>query len=151
MKAWRAAHEPAADVPRWAVVAARAIPWVVLPAGLWRIVAVAVRPSTGPGELGYVIGLSLVSELAAFAAVGLVTPWGLRVPAWVPGVSAVVLTALWTAAGIAVVRNRSITGAPLADPSAVPFDSAVFVACYAPLLLWGPLLGVVTIGRIKRQ
>ncbi|MFG1921662.1 hypothetical protein [Cryptosporangium sp. NPDC048952] len=151
--------------PRWAVVVAHTIPLLVLPAGLWRIGATLVRPD---GEIVYVICLSVVSELLALSAVGLVAPWGEVVPSWVPGLrgrsvparvvtfiaglGAVALTVLWTAAAVAVVRNRSITGAPLEDPSAVPWaeHDYLFEVCYAPLLLWGPLLGVLTLARSSR-
>lgn len=164
--AWRAAHTPVRAAPRWAVVAAYAIPVCVLPAGLWRIGAILVRQSAGAGETVYVLCLSVLSELVAFTAVGLVAQWGEVVPGWVPGLrgrqipawaptlaaasGASALTVLWTAAAIAVVRDRSVTGGALADPSAVPMappdlHSYLFAACYAPLLLWGPLLGAVTV------
>ncbi|GAA3381906.1 hypothetical protein [Cryptosporangium minutisporangium] len=170
--AWRAAHTPVHDAPGWAVLAAYAIPICVLPAGLWRIGAIAFRQSAGPGEAIYVAFLSVVSELVAFTAVGLVARWGEVVPGWVPGLrgrrippwvptlaaaaGASALTALWTAAAVAVVRNRSITGGALADPSAVPWaaddlHSYLFAACYAPLVLWGPLLGAVTVAYWARR
>lgn len=34
---WRAAHEPAAGVPRWARRVAYAVPLAVLPSGIWRL------------------------------------------------------------------------------------------------------------------
>lgn len=170
--AWRAAHRPVPGAPRWAVRAAYAVPLCVLPAGLWRIGAILFRPDAGPGETVYVVCLSVVSELLAFSAVGLVARWGEVVPAWVPGlrrrrvpawapalagaVGASILTAVWITAAIAVVRNRTVTGGALPDASAVPWATHdlhffLFAACYAPLLLWGPLLGAVTVAYRNRR
>jgi len=69
-----------AGVTRWARIAAYAIPLTVLPSSVWRITAytsdaqIADGPTHAPsGSLElYVFLLSVVSELAAFAAVGLV-------------------------------------------------------------------------------
>ncbi|WP_307813366.1 hypothetical protein [Streptomyces sp. N35] len=38
--AWKRAHTPVPGVPRWALVAAYAIPFAVLPSGAWRIMTV---------------------------------------------------------------------------------------------------------------
>jgi hypothetical protein len=86
-----AAHAPAAGVPRWARVAAYAIPLSVLPSSLWRIAVCTFRAPLVRGDLNqglassglpgvplalYVVLLSIVSELFAFTAVGLVSAWG---------------------------------------------------------------------------
>ncbi|WP_242906967.1 hypothetical protein [Actinomadura terrae] len=97
--AWRAAHAPAAGVPRWARTAALAIPFLVLPSSLWRIVGITLHvpivngagadgadgnlPSWLPVEV-YVLLLSLLSEGLAFTAIGLVATWGEVFPRWVP-------------------------------------------------------------------
>lgn len=97
---WRVAHGPVAGVPRWAQIAAYAIPLVVLPSSIWRILAftfhvpLVAEPSAGadingdlpdgfPLEL-YVVALSVFSELLAFMAVGLVARWGEVFPRWLP-------------------------------------------------------------------
>nr|BFE81140.1 hypothetical protein GCM10020093_037410 [Planobispora longispora] len=73
--AWRAAHAPVPGVPGWARIAAYAVPLAVLPSGLWRLPLV-FRDGVGFGERAYIVSLSVVSELAAFAAVGLIAAWG---------------------------------------------------------------------------
>ena len=94
--AWTAAHAPVAGVPRWARLAAYAIPFTVLPSSLWRIAAytfhlpIADGPTRAPSGLPglplelYVVLLSFASEVAAFTGVGLVARWGEVVPGWVP-------------------------------------------------------------------
>ncbi len=99
---WNAAHEPVAGVPRWARIAALAVPLTVLPSGLWRIAAFTFHlpilsggaldagegsdglPSWLPGEV-YVVLLSALSEVAAFTAIGLIAAWGEVFPRWIPG------------------------------------------------------------------
>lgn len=86
---WTAAHVPAGGVPRWAQAAALAIPLTVLPSSVWRIAVCTFHAPIVRGDLVsaatssglpwmplwlYVILLSIVSELAAFTAVGLVAP-----------------------------------------------------------------------------
>lgn len=182
--AWRAAHRPVPGVPRWARDAAYAVPLTVLPASLWRIAACtfhlpivrggssSLGPSGLPGvpiEL-YVIMLSLVSELLAFAAVGLVSSWGEVFPRWVPvlrgrrvpavaaivpaALGAVALTLLWTWLAVSMTLGMRINGTPLGSDSVVSFGDwkgLVAVAAYAPLLLWGPLLGAVTMSYWRRR
>jgi hypothetical protein len=118
----------------------------------------------------YVILLSAVSELLAFTAVGLVASWGERVPAWIPvlrgrrvpalvavvpaSLGAVTLTLLWTWAAVAFSLGRGITGHPMGPDAPVSFgdwQGLVAVAAYAPLLLWGPLLGALTISYWRRR
>src|SRR3569833_4403670 len=77
--------------PRWAAVAAHAAPLVTLPAGIWRLFLAAgadlgLRPylAIGPGEAGYIVGLSVVSEALALLTLGLVRPWGERLHRWIP-------------------------------------------------------------------
>lgn len=80
------------DVPRWAVLAAHAVPLVTLPSGLWRLALVAGLPVTQDAELGsmnfgesvYVVSLSVVSELLAFLTLGLVRSWGEVFPGGCP-------------------------------------------------------------------
>ncbi|MFI7465267.1 hypothetical protein [Nonomuraea sp. NPDC049646] len=167
--AWRAAHAPVAGVPRWARIAAYAVPFTVLPSSLWRLPAAFDR-GIGLGERLYVVLLSIVSELAAFTAVGLVAAWGERFPRWVPGLrgrrvptpaavvpaasGAVILTVLWTAAFVTELAGVTMRGEPIPPdfPSqAGGWEAAIFAVCYLPLLLWGPLLAAVTYAYHRRR
>jgi hypothetical protein len=167
--AWRAAHAPVAGVPRWARIAAFAVPFTVLPSSLWRLPA-AFDGGIGIGERAYVVFLSILSELVAFTAVGLVATWGERFPRWIPGLrgrtvptraavipatlGAVVLTVLWTAAFITQFAGVTLRGEPI--PADFPtqaggWEAAIFYICYLPLLLWGPLLAAVTYAYHRRR
>lgn len=176
--AWNAAHAPVTGAPRWAVIAAYAVPFTVLPSGIWRISAIftdgqAHDRGDVPGWLSmhlYVVLLSIVSELLAFTAVGLVARWGERVPRWIPvlrgrriptlaavipaALGALVLTAIWTAALVCELAGVTLQG----DPTPADFPSqaggwkaAYFYVAYAPLLLWGPLLAAVTLAYYRRR
>jgi hypothetical protein len=167
--AWRAAHAPVAGVPRWALIAAYAIPFTVLPSGLWRLPA-AFRVEAGLGERVYIVCLSIVAELVAFTAVGLVAAWGERFPQWVPRLrgravppsvalvpatlGAVVLTVLWTGAFAAIFAGVTLTGGP-PDPDfptqGGAWEAGIFYVCYLPLLLWGPLLAAVAYAYYRRR
>ncbi|MFI6695964.1 hypothetical protein ACIBLA_30295 [Streptomyces sp. NPDC050433] len=173
------AHAAVPGVPRWARIAALSVPFTVLPSGIWRIVVVHDGTDEGrgmgsvpawlPGEV-YVLLLSIVSELLAFAAVGLIAAWGEVWPRWVPvlrgrrvpplaatvpaAVGASVLTALWTAAAVTDLANVTLRGDPISPDypgDAGGWSAFVFYLCYAPLLLWGPLLGAVTVAYWRRR
>ncbi|MEV4135819.1 hypothetical protein AB0J72_27090 [Dactylosporangium sp. NPDC049742] len=167
--AWRAAHAPVPGAPRWASIAAYAVPLVVLPSSLWRLPATLLHGG-GLGVQAYVVSLSVVAELVAFTAVGLVASWGERFPRWIPWlrgrtvpapvavipatVAAAVLTVLWTAAFAAIFRGVTLSGAPA--PPDFPtrqgaWPATIFYICYLPLLLWGPLLAVATYAYHRRR
>jgi hypothetical protein len=183
--AWAAAHAPAAGVSRRARIAAFAVPVTVLPSRAWRIAVCTFHAPIARGDLiagvtasglpgvplaAYVVALSVVSELLAFTAVGLVCTWGEVFPRWLPGLrerrvpplaavvpaglGAVVLTLLWTWAAVALGLGRGIDGHPLSAAAPLSFgdwQGLLAVAAYAPLLLWGPLLGAVTVSYWKRR
>lgn len=190
---------PAEGVPRWARRAAMLIPFTVLPSGLWRIMLIVVphhlltaqHGPLGPGyrdgsatksTLGmpiqmYVIALSIVSEVLALLALGLVNTWGEVFPRRLPvlggrqvrplwvvvpaAFGAVFLTLLWTTAAVMVPTGRRLDGTVIGDGSwragliQVAGDTGwhawVFVAAYLPLVAWGPLLGAVTYAYAKRR
>ncbi|WP_308295116.1 hypothetical protein [Streptomyces sp. NK08204] len=73
--AWKAAHEPVPRVSAWTRRLAYAVPLVVLPSSIWRLPAV-FDSGLSVGERLYVPMLSVVSELLAFTAIGLVARWG---------------------------------------------------------------------------
>ncbi|MWA11783.1 hypothetical protein [Streptomyces sp. BA2] len=154
------------DVPRWAVIAAHAVPLATLPSALWRValvagLPVADMPVEGWGEMLYVLGLSVVSECLALLTLGLVRGWGEVVPGWIPLLGgrevrplAAVVPALLGAAGLFLITGWFVY-AVYADLGPGVTDSAVrqaiLVACYAPLLLWAPLLVAVTVAYYKRR
>ena len=184
---WRAVHAPVAGVPAWAVRSAYLIQLAVLPSCVWRIAAVTfhvpLMNDTGasreemsgdlpwwfPMEL-YVIVLSLVTELFALAAYGMIARWGEVWPRWVPGLrgrrvpisfaavtaalGALVLTVLWGWTVITTVLGEQINGKPEAPDS--PFYEfgwryVVAFASYLPLIAWGPLLAALTVAYVRRR
>jgi hypothetical protein len=167
--AWRAAHDPVAGVPRWAQIAALAVPFTVLPSSLWRLPA-AFSEGIGFGERAYVVSLSILSEVVAFTTIGLIARWGEVFPHWVPflrgrqvptkaaaipaALGALVLTVLWTAGWIAEFAGVTLRGEP--TPANFPTQvggwvTATYYLCYLPLLLWGPLLAAVTCAYVRRR
>ncbi|OSP27445.1 hypothetical protein B7767_41370 [Streptomyces sp. 13-12-16] len=168
--AWRAAHEPVAGVSRRIRLVAYAVPLVVLPSSVWRLPA-AFGDDRGLGERTYVVFLSVLSEAFAFTAIGLIARWGEVFPRWIPflrgrrvprraavlpaTIGAASLTLLFTLLFIVPeVRGTTIRGGdlPADHPSqAGGWEAAWFYVCYAPLTLWGPLLGVLTVAYWKRR
>ncbi|MFH9043495.1 hypothetical protein ACH4FA_29645 [Streptomyces sp. NPDC017966] len=142
----------------------------VLPSGIWRLPA-AFGDGRGLGERAYVVSLSVLSEILAFTAIGLIARWGEVFPRWIPflrgrrvprraavllaAIGVAGLTLLFTLLFIASeIRGTTIRGGDLpADfPSqAGGWEAAWFYFCYAPLTLWGPLLGVLTVAYWKRR
>jgi hypothetical protein len=89
----RTKHKYVPGTPRWAQLAAHAVPLVVLPSSLWRVLMTAGLAGVGnenpnyhsqPSDYIYVLLLSAVSEGIAFLTLGLVKPWGEIVPRWLP-------------------------------------------------------------------
>ncbi|MFD5423819.1 hypothetical protein ACFWJT_38110 [Streptomyces sp. NPDC127069] len=181
--AWRAAHRPVAGVPRWARAVAHAIPFLVLPSGIWRIATVgfdvagdgrhhgAADTTAGLPDPVYVTFLSVLSELLAFAALGLIAAWGEVFPRWIPilrgrrvplpaavipaALGATILTVLWTTLAVQIGSGVTLQGTPLPDdfPTATlhGWRLGFFLATYAPLPLWGPLLTLLTIAYWRRR
>ncbi len=162
-------------VPRWAELAAHATVWTTVPSGLWRIALGLGVPVGFSGELAatfhapgwaitpYTLALSLAVEGLALLTLGLVRPWGERFPRWLPlvGGRGVPTAAAVTAAGLGAVAVTAVTVAGAlgwSDPDAMGDPDApqglaglVMTACYLPLLAWGPLLAVVTVGYAVRR
>lgn len=161
---------------RWAVRTAHLITLLVLPSGLWRVCialgfSMGARPvGAGPvrdPEAAYILGLTLVSEAVALLSLGLVRPWGERFPDRIPVIGgrrvpilgasllaatgAVALIAIWTFATVNFFI-RTVFGAP---GQGLTFTSgwweALLIACYLPLLFWGPLLLVLTHAYHRRR
>ncbi|MFB8438075.1 hypothetical protein ACFC7A_03365 [Streptomyces niveus] len=168
--AWQAIHEPTSGVSRRTQLVAYAVPLTVLPSSIWRLPA-AFDDGIGLGERAYIVALSVVSELLALTAIGLVARWGEVFPRWVPllrgrrvpikaaavpaAVGATILTLFFTVLQIvSAIRGTKIGGDDLPDsaPSQVGgWETASFYVCYLPLTLWGPLLAVLTTASWKRR
>jgi hypothetical protein len=159
-----------APVPRWAVVAAHLVPLATLPSSLWRIpVAFGFTmgmvdegdfADVGVGESLYVLSLSVILESLALLTLGLVRPWGERAPRWIPligGRDVPVKPVVWTA-GLGALALAAIWAYAFRDFLSLPdveftHDAwhVLLVACYAPLLLWAPLLAAVTWDYWRRR
>ncbi|WP_229845182.1 hypothetical protein [Streptomyces cinnamoneus] len=160
-------------VPRRAEWMARAVPLAVLPSGLWRMAMAVGIPvgftgqlaedwKAGPETSTYITLLTLVSEGFALLALGLVRPWGERVPGWVPFLAdrripvwvAVVPATLGSLAATALAWPMFLLTTPAgAGGAEAPQGTAAFVmnACYFPLLLWGPLVAILTVAYARRR
>jgi hypothetical protein len=185
--AWNAAsivrrvHGETVDgTPRWAVWAAYGASLVVLPSCIWRI-ALGFGAPIGPpipgdaddmrGDLpawmpmwSYTILLSIVSELLAFLAVGLVSRWGEVFPSWMPVIGGrrvpTMAAVLPASAGALVLTVGTFARVSGFDEFTAPDGSTVylegwrlglFTATYGPLLAWGPLLAVATVAYYVRR
>ncbi|MEV5570962.1 hypothetical protein AB0L06_13010 [Spirillospora sp. NPDC052269] len=163
-----------ATTPRWIEWTARVASLAALPSGLWRIALGFGVPVGFSGELAdlyrpgwqlasYVIVLSLIAEGLAMLTMGLVRPWGEVMPSWIPFLGGrripTLAAAVPAALGSLAVTAITLTGAVLwTDPGAMGdpdaphgLAGAVMTACYAPLLLWGPLLAIVTVAYYLRR
>ncbi|MEU7293991.1 hypothetical protein AB0A76_12410 [Streptomyces exfoliatus] len=157
------------DVPRWAVLAAHAVPLATLPSGLWRLALVAGLPVTQDAELGamsagesvYVVSLSVVSELLALLTLGLVRSWGEVFPRWLPflggrrvnpaaatGAAFAGVAGLCALAGWGVYASYADLGPGIPATAA---QDALLIACYAPLAAWPVLLAAVAAAYYRRR
>ncbi|MGW0665171.1 hypothetical protein [Streptodolium elevatio] len=173
--AHRTAGKNGPEVSRALRWTAKAAALTLLPSGLWRI-AIAFGWDSGfaagdplhhsnfPGNTSfYLVALSIFAELLGLLALGLVQNWGEVLPRWVPWLggrriptaAAVVPASL----GALAVTLITVTGAfAWNDAGAMGSPEApdgtkywIMTACYAPLLLWGPLLAVVTVAYYLRR
>ncbi|UPK74879.1 hypothetical protein MU582_20985 [Nocardioidaceae bacterium SCSIO 66511] len=184
--AWRSAHAAVAGVPRWARIAAYTIPFVVVGSSIWRILTFTFHvPLVDPAPAGadvngdlpawiplglYVVLLSILSELLAFTAIGLVARWGEVFPRWLPGLrgrrvpislavipavlGSLILTPLWAWTTFTSFFHKTIQWTDISPENPfAEFDWQFLVAsvAYAPLVLWGPLLAAVTIAYVRRR
>ncbi|MFE7621912.1 hypothetical protein [Streptomyces sp. NPDC057496] len=154
------------DVPRWAVLAAHAVPLVTLPSALWRIALATGVPVSGLSvrsgwEVLYIVSLTVITEGLALLTLGLVQPWGEVVPRWIPllggrGVRplAAVAPALLGAAALSVVLvmvfHSHYTGLDQGSVGTVA-QRGLLAVCYFPLLAWPPLLAAVAVAYHRRR
>ncbi|WP_210418193.1 hypothetical protein [Ruania zhangjianzhongii] len=159
--------------PRWAVLAAYAVPLCILPSALWRTVgALDGSLSVDGTPLWYVLMLSALSVGLGLLTLGLVHSWGERVPSWVPRLGgrrvparAAVLPAgigaLLLAGIIAVAIYRWNTFAAIDPDSPLTWmsdrdlmtdlrplsqreEAGIVLWTYAPMIAWPVLLAAVT-------
>lgn len=160
-------------VPRWVNLAAHAVPLAVLPAGLWRMAMAVGIPVGFSGQLAkdwqpgleafsYITLLTLVTEGLALMTLGLVRPWGEKVPGWIPLLGGrrvrtwvAVVPALLGALAVTALTTQMFWGGWPADEggSEAPQGMAALImnACYVPMLLWGPLVAVVAVSYALRR
>lgn len=157
--------------PRWAVLAAYGAIGCVLPSALWRT-AVGVGAPLGwsdaqltaqqiPGSgTVYVFALSALSIGAATLTLGLVRPWGERVPARIPLVGGkrvpVAIPVALAVAGAAVIGAICVLSV-VNWAQVSGFDdrtsgwALLMAACYLPALFWSPLLLAATWAYWRRR
>ncbi|WP_055530068.1 hypothetical protein [Streptomyces alboniger] len=158
------------NVPRWARLAATGAALTNVPSALWRVaIAVGVPVGLAQSEYDqmhapgwgsyYLVGLSLVSEFFGFLALGLVRSWGETWPRWIPylrgrRVPVMVATTLAGLGALATTVFGALfvhTSINAADMAASAWGTWLLNIVYAPLLLWGPLLGAVTVHYYRRR
>ncbi|KNX39640.1 hypothetical protein [Luteipulveratus halotolerans] len=105
----------------------------------------------------YLIGLGLLTDGLAFLALGLVRPWGEVFPHWMPFIGRRRVP-LWFAVPPAVAGGLGATwfGWTMAFGLPANVDSwdgwaVLMCSCYAPLVLWGPTLLIVTVDYVRRR
>lgn len=158
-------------VPRAATIVAHVIPLVVLPSAVWRTVLSLGVPMGFPpamlladqipgwGTVSLAV-LTVLTEAFALSSYALVRPWGEVVPRWVPRLrgrrippwvvtapamlGAVLLTIIWTYALTGVINGR------LDEVSGTGWR-ALLIGCYAPALLWGPMLWWLALAYRRRR
>lgn len=165
-------HGRDSSPPRWARRCAWLAVLTTVPSGLWRM-AMAVGIPVGASDqirrehfgfpgwgTVYVFGLTFVLVGLALLTLGLVRRWGEVVPHWIPfvgarrvpplaavipaGAGAVALTLLWVTTMSNVETIWGLYGLEGAE-------RVLMMACYVPLLLWGPLLAAVTVSYHRRH
>ena len=157
--------------PRWSRRAAILAVLTTVPSGIWRC-SMALGLPVGVDETyrrehygfpgwrtAYAFGLTLLLFGLAFLALGLAHHWGEVTPRWLPfiggrrvpplavivpaGAGAIALTLLWVSVFSSIAEIFDVYGL-------TGTARTVAIACYAPLLLWGPLLGALTVSYARR-
>ena len=155
--------------PSWATWAAWVVPVCVLPSAAWRAATAFDDDVSLANEGWYLLLLSALSMGLALLTLGLVQPWGERVPRWLPvlggrcvparAVIIVPLTGATLVIGLCsyfllnstfhfVPRGSLLIGA---DAPERPHPGWRVLILYAPLLLWGPVLLAVTVDYWRRS
>nr|WP_328940727.1 hypothetical protein [Streptomyces sp. NBC_00250] len=163
-------------VPRWAMRLAYALPLLLLPSCLWRLpfaLHFEMGQVQGRGmppywvSIPYVLGLSVLTEVTALLAIGLVRGWGEVAPHWIPFiggrrvrpmaavvpalVGGLILTVLFTA--VPIGDGRRLTAYGVVDGVAYTDDAweTLATVCIAPTALWGPVIIVLAVAYYHRR
>ncbi|MFD9542723.1 hypothetical protein [Streptomyces sp. NPDC060022] len=156
-----------APAPRWAVRSAHLIALIVLPTALWRIALVLGYPAgytdagfesfETPGAKVWMLMLSVVTELAALLTLGLVRPWGEVVPRWIPVLGgrrvrpmAAVVPAAFGAVALTAIWATMPLWWTFPHDDMTRLGHHLVGVIYQPLVLWGPLLGMITVSYCRR-
>jgi hypothetical protein len=168
-------HDYVRGTPTWARRAAHVIALCTLPATLWRLgIIVGVPVGYDPGwiersELNtldgaiYLLALCVVSEVLALGSFGLVQRWGELMPPWtlwlsgrriprvvptvIAGVASAMLTIVWTGG----VLFAAFTSSTFDERMTAGTATTVQLLAYAPMMLWGPLLGGLAVHYWRRR
>jgi hypothetical protein len=155
----------------WAVAAAYAVPLCVLPSTVWRCSLVVDGTVGLDAEGWYLLALSIASAGLALLTLGLVRPWGERIPRWVPvlsgrpipmrvvvvpaliGASLLIASSLYVVVDelFHVVGQGPVAIGPSGQQAAPRPEPDGVLALYVPLLAWGPLLLAVTLDHRRRR
>lgn len=158
-------RRPAVRPPsRWGIITAYGAFLVVVPSALWRVaVVLGLLPGSGPlranilatSGAGYVVGLSSVQLATGFLAVGLASRWGVELLgrrlnrfvvlgfAWLGALGA---TLIFTVGMSLELLSGSRPDKGLVTGSALD----LMIACYGPILLWGPLVAIAALDYARR-
>ncbi|MEU3626971.1 hypothetical protein BS329_14570 [Amycolatopsis coloradensis] len=163
-------------VPRWAMRLAYTLPWLLLPSCLWRL-PFAVHFEMGQVHdrgmpelwlsIPYVLTLSVLTEVLAILAIGLVRGWGEVVPRWVPFLGGkpvrpmaavvpavaggLILTALFSSVPLGGDRRLAVFGVTEGVGYLNDGWETLAAICVAPLALWGPITVVLGIAYHHRR
>jgi hypothetical protein len=163
-------HPAVSPPPRWAVACAWLVPLAVLPSAIWRTSAVVTDPAgffraTADGGW-YLLLLSVASVALGFMTIGLVRPWGVVYPRWIPlvggqripvravariavtGGAVLIALTVWFFV-FNVTRPFEMPVLILADQPARPAPEWPILRWYLPAIAWGPL--VIAVARDYRR
>lgn len=179
METAQAIDGPAAGTtrpPRWAVVAAYAVPLCLLPSAVWRAQLVM---TTELANGWFLLVLSGAELSLGLLTLGLVRPWGEALPRWVPllggrriptrvavipatvGAIAVTLLSItmvinrffprWGGKPETIEEARALSSFDIPANADLGGVEAWVAWLYAPSLAWGPLLAAVTLAYYRRR
>ncbi len=162
-----------APPPRWAVVSAVVVPLAIAPSAIWRTSLLFGSGDPGRAVLQggwYLLTLSVVSLGLGLLTIGLVRPWGIVFPGWMPVLGGRLVPARAAAATaiigggcvIALIAylalNRTLGlfhPRPLIPSGFVTEldlpSPWVLAALYGPMLAWGPLVIIVAVNYLHRR